>query len=89
MSADKYPCIFSRQMAAIVYIDSQRARVGYELAITILYPTSASGIILLLKTPKIIAIFELPSCFIDAYQLRYLWSMVYELINHSLLTNQH
>ena len=33
-----------------------RARVGYEmvdsLAITIAYPTSASGIIVLLKTPK-------------------------------------
>ena len=40
-----------------------RARVGYEMAITISYPTSASGIIVLLKTPKRIAIFELPSCF--------------------------
>ena len=28
-----------------------RVRVGYELAIIILYPTSASGIIVLLKTP--------------------------------------
>ena len=34
-----------------------------ELAITISYPTSASGIIVLLKTLKRIAIFELPSCF--------------------------
>ena len=39
------------------------ALVGYELAITILYPTSASGIIVLLQTPKIIAILKLPSCF--------------------------
>ena len=28
-----------------------RVRVGYELAIIISYPTSASGIIVLLKTP--------------------------------------
>ena len=27
-------------------------RVGYELAIIISYPTSSSGIIVLLKTPK-------------------------------------
>ena len=49
------------------------ALVGYEmvanearsadLAITISYPISASGIIVLLKTPKRIAIFELPSYF--------------------------
>ena len=35
MSADKYPCIFSRQMAAIVYLVYltiiPRARVGYEM----------------------------------------------------------
>ena len=36
---------------------------GYELAITISYPLSVSGIIVLLKMPKRIAIFELPSCF--------------------------
>ena len=42
----------------VVYINSvrylkiiQRVRVGYELAIIISYPTSASGIIVLLKTP--------------------------------------
>ena len=29
----------------------QRVRVGYELAVIISYPTSASGIIVLLKTP--------------------------------------
>ena len=40
-----------------------RALVGYELAIMVSYPTSASGIIVLLKTPERIAIFELPSCF--------------------------
>ena len=34
-----------------------------ELAIMTSYPTSASGIIVLLKTPKRIPIFELPSCF--------------------------
>ena len=38
MSADKYPSIFSRQMKAIVYIFNN-------------YSTSASGIIVLLKTP--------------------------------------
>ena len=30
----------------------QRVRVGYEWAIIVSYPTSASGIIVLLKTPK-------------------------------------
>ena len=34
--------------------------VGYN---RISYPTSVSGIIVLLKTPKRIVIFELPSCF--------------------------
>ena len=40
-----------------------RTRVGYELAITISYPTSASRIIVLSKTLKRVAIFELPNCF--------------------------
>ena len=34
-----------------------------SLATTISYPTSVSGIIVLLKTPRRIAIFELPNCF--------------------------
>ena len=41
------------------------AQIWLKLSLTlkISYPTSASGIIVLLKTPKRIAIFELPSCF--------------------------
>ena len=62
-----------------------RVRVEYELAITISYATSASGIIVLLKTPK-----EIPQHQLRSLQkktrihLTNLWSMVYELIYHSL-----
>ena len=58
-----------------------RARVGYDiymvdwlygrLAMTISCPTSASGIIVLLKTLKRIAIFSSPAVLVDAYRLRY------------------
>ncbi len=50
------------------------------MAITISYPTSASGIIILLKTPKELQYLSSPADFVDTYQLLYLWSMVYELI---------
>ena len=63
-----------------------------ELAITISYLTSASGIIVLLKTPRPIKLqyLSLPAVFVDARsRLRCLWSMVYELIYHWLLTNQN
>jgi len=42
--------------------------VRASLAITISCPTSASGIIILSKTPKTIALFELPNVFVDAYR---------------------
>ena len=46
-----------------------------ELAIRISYPTSASGITVLLKTPKRISIFELPAVFVDAYDICGQWYM--------------
>ncbi len=48
------------------------------LAITISYPTSASGIIVLLKTPKELQYSSSPAIFVDAHWLPNLWSMVYE-----------
>ncbi len=69
-------------------VDSQRGAYP-ELAITISYPTSANGVIVLLKTPKDLQYLSSPAVFVDAYRLPYLWSMVYELIYHCLLTNQN
>ena len=50
--------IYSKDACIIVKTEKQiyvtilpRVRVGYEAAIIISYPTSASGIIVLLKTP--------------------------------------
>ncbi len=43
-----------------------------ELAIAIQYPTSASGIIVLLKTPKQLQYLSYPAVFVDAYRLPYL-----------------
>ena len=57
-----YLTIIPRACVGYEMVDTQRARSA-ELAMTISHPTSASGIIVLLKTPKRIAIFELPSCF--------------------------
>ena len=60
-------CPKRKEMQKISLTIIPRARVGYEMVdsqrITISYPTSASGIIVLLKTPKRIEIVELPSCF--------------------------
>ena len=50
---------YIQQLSIVIANSALRA----SLAITISYPTSASGIIALLITPKRIAIFELPSCF--------------------------
>ena len=44
-----------------------RARVGYELAIIIFYPTNASSIIVLLKTPKYLQYLNSPAALVDAY----------------------
>ncbi len=41
--------------------------VGYELAIIISYPTSASGVIILLKTPKELQSFSSPNVVVYAY----------------------
>ncbi len=60
-----------------------------KLAITISYPTSASEIIVILKTPKELQYLSSPAIFVDVYRLPNLWSMVYELICHCLLTNQN
>ncbi len=55
-----------------------------ELAITISYPTSASGIFVLLKIPPKLQYLSSPAVFVDAYRLPYLWSMVYMVYTHSL-----
>ncbi len=41
------------------------------------------------RRPKNIQYLSSPGVFVDAFRLPYLWSMVYELIYHCLLTNQN
>ena len=80
-------------------VDSQRGAYSTELAIIISYPTSASGIIVLLKTPtkyreflptlsvKTIN-FQLVFNFEQSVQLPYLERMVKWLIYHDGEANQ-
>ena len=44
-------------------------------------------IIVLLKRQNELQYLSSPAVFVDAYRPRYLWSMVYEVIYHCLLTN--
>ena len=55
-----YACVASENQSYEMVANGAHSA---ELALTITYPTSASGIIVLLKTSKRIAIFELTSCF--------------------------
>ena len=68
-------------------MDSQCQEVQFEYEM-VDSQRGESGIIVLLKTPKL-QYLSSPDVFVDAYRLRYLWSMVYELIFHCLLTNQN
>ena len=70
-----------------------RARVGYELALTISQPTSATErewINCFIKNAqKNCSFLSSPAVFVVVYRLRYLCSIGYELIYHCLLTNQN
>ena len=47
-----------------------------ELAITISYPTSASGIMFLLKTPKELQYLSYPAVLAERVRIPCLWSIV-------------
>ncbi len=71
-------------------VDSQggaKHRVGYNNLIS--NKREWNTLIVLLKTPKELQYLSSTAIFIDLYQLPNLWSMVYELIYYSLLTNQN
>ena len=64
-------------------------RVGFELAIIISYPTSASGIIVLIKTPTKYREFS-PNLFVittDIFSLFLILSRRVQLLNDSVFNN--